>query len=473
MSTQPLGSSTTSPFGTLSTTGAGAPIQITGLASGLDTNSIIQKLIAIQKLPITALTNQQTGLQAKNTQLASIQTAMQSLAVASQALADPSLFTNTQTATSTNASRVSASTISGQGAVVGGYQVGVSALASSAQRTYTFTSPAAADTVSIDGQAISLAAGASLKDLVSAVNSNKNASVWATATDANTLVLSDRATGNNASYIQVTDPGGSIAEQTSLAQAGQNASFTINNGAPQSSQSNTVTTAIPGVTLNLNGTTTAAGPETINVSSPAPSTQSVQTATQAFVTSYNSVIQQIQTQLAQKPSASDPTVGTLFGDPSLKSLLSSMRQMMYTADSTLPAGLASMGDLGVSTGAATGSLAPSQSAISGQLTLDASALATALTSNATGVRDVLTSWSIPFTKIVNDEAASGGAISSRITGESGQISDLGQRITSLNSLLTDKQNTLTAQFAALEGALSQSQSMSTWLTSQISSLPTA
>jgi flagellar hook-associated protein 2 len=185
------------------------------------------------------------------------------------------------------------------------------------------------------------------------------------------------------------------------------------------------------------------------------------------------VIQQIQTQLAQKPSASDPTVGTLFGDPSMKSLLSSMRQMMYTADSTLPTGLASMGDLGVSTGAATGNLAPSQSAISGQLTLDASALATALTSNATGVRDVLTSWSIPFTKIVNDEAASGGAISSRITGESGQISDLGNRITSLNSLLTDKQNTLTQQFAALEGALSQSQSMSTWLTSQISSLPTA
>lgn len=453
-------------------------MQITGLASGLDTNAIVNSLMAIEKQPLTRLQNQQTGLQALNQQLTTIQTALQGLATSAQGLGDPSLWSSSQAVTSTNSALVSASTTAARGAVVGGYAVGVSQLATSAQRTFTFTSPSAADTVTIDGQQISLSAGASAQDLVNAVNSNTKVDVWATVTGTDptsgkpTVVLSDRATGaQTGSYIQASDTASALSEITANAKAGQDAQYTVN-GVAGTSKSNTVTTAIPGVSLALGGLTTTSGPVTINVNPPGPNSQGIQTAVQAFVSAYNTVIGQIQTQLSQRPSSSAPTQGALFGDPGLSSLLTRMRQAMYTAGSGLPTGMASMLDIGVNTGAATGSATPNQSAVSGNLSLNAATLTAALTSNPSGVQGVIQSWSQSFSSLVNSEAAPGGAIDSRIQGDNSQISALSSQITNLNAVLTNKQAALTAQFAQLEAALSQNQSTSSWLTGQLASLPT-
>ena len=176
MSTQSVGSSTnsatsSSQFSTgdqLTSLGTGSPLQVTGLASGLDTNAIVNALMASQQQQVTNLTNQQSGLTAMNTQLQAIQTALTKVANDAQALGNPSLFAYTQTITSTNPTLVGATATSNNGAVVGGYQVSVTQLASASQRTFQFTSPSSADTVTIDGQQISLAAGASAQDLVNA-----------------------------------------------------------------------------------------------------------------------------------------------------------------------------------------------------------------------------------------------------------------------------------------------------------------
>jgi len=469
MSTQSVSSSSTG--ATVSSLGSSSPLQITGLASGLDTNSIISALMAIDQQPITALQNQSSGLTATNQQLSSVQTALQQLSASAKALGSASLFTNTQTATSTNSTLVSATATTGTGAVIGSYQVGVTSLASSAQRTFSFTSPAAADTVTIDGQQVSLNAGASAQDLVNAVNSNSNLDVWATATDSGTVVFSNRATGDTGtSYIQVADTSGSLTEQTGLAQQGANAQYTIN-GVAHSSASDTITNGIAGVTLNLNGLTTTSGTVTVNVSPPAPNSQSIQTAVQAFVTSYNQVISQIQTQLSTSPSSSDPTVGTLFGDPDLRDLLSNMRQAMYTSGSGLPQAMSSMLNIGVSTGAASGSALPSQNAINGDLSLDADTLTQALTSNPSGVAAMLKSWSQSFSSIVDTESQVGGTLDTRIQGDNQQISDISDRIQAMQETLSAKQTALQAQFAALEATLSQNQSTASWLTSQINALP--
>jgi flagellar hook-associated protein 2 len=459
--------------------GSGTPLQITGLASGLDTNSIVQALMSIEKQPLTRLQNQQTGLKDQGTQLTSLQSALRALASNAQALGNPSLWANTQTVSSTNSALVSANAISGKGAVVGGYQVGVSQLANAAQRTFTFTSPPSADTVTVDGQQVSLAAGASAQDMANAINSNSNVDVWATVTGTDqttgkpTVVLSNRATGaQTGAYIQVSDTSGALSEITSAAQAGQNAQYTIN-GVAGSSASNTLTGAIPGVSLTLQGLTTASGSLTVNVSPPAPNSQNIQAAVQTFVTAYNSVIGQIQTQLTQKPSSSDLSQGTLFGDPDLSTLLTTMRQAMYTSGSGLTSGMASMLDIGVSTGAASGTATPSQTAIAGDLALDATRLTNALQSNSTGVKAVLQSWSQQFSGLVNNQAGAGGSIDSRIRGDNSRISQLATQINNLNATLADKQAALTKQFARLESVLSQNQSTSNWLTSQIASLPTA
>src|SRR5438270_5855830 len=170
MSTQPISSSTSgtsasqfSGGSSLSSLGAGT-LQITGLASGLNTNAVVQALMAAQQQQLTNLQNQQTGITSLNKQLTSIQTALQTVADDAKALGSPTLFANAQTITSTNSTLVGATTTGANGAVVGSYQISVTALASASQRTFTFTSPGSADTITIDGHDTSLQAGASAQD---------------------------------------------------------------------------------------------------------------------------------------------------------------------------------------------------------------------------------------------------------------------------------------------------------------------
>ena len=91
MSTQPISGSlsslSSSSSGSASTLpGSGTGLQITGLASGLDTNAIISELMAIDRQPVTDLTNQRVRIKARRPQLQSIQTALQTLATNAQAL---------------------------------------------------------------------------------------------------------------------------------------------------------------------------------------------------------------------------------------------------------------------------------------------------------------------------------------------------------------------------------------------------
>jgi flagellar hook-associated protein 2 len=457
----------------LSSLSSGAPLQITGLASGLDTNSIIQELMAIDQQPLTHLQNQQKGIQALNTNLQSLQTALQNLASNAQALASTSLFQNSQTVTSSNSSVVSASTVSNVGAVVGAYQVSVSGLATAAQATYSFTSPTAADTVTVgsgsSSRTYSLSAGATAQDLANAVNADQNGAVWGTVVNGN-IVFSDRTTGSAGSFT-VSDTSSSLAQLSS--QSGQDARYSIDGGTTwQTSASNTVQNAIPGVNLTFGGLTGTNSSVTVNVGAPSLSTSAIQSAVQGFVTAYNSVLSQVQTQLSQAPISSDPTQGTLYNDPELSDLLSNMRQAMYQSGSGLPVGMASMMDIGVSTGASTGSGTPSQSSISGQLTLNVNTLTQAIQSNPSGVTAVLQSWSNNFAGLVNAVAQPGGSIDSRIQGDSREISFLGSQISTMQSALNDKQTQLQQQFAALEAALSKNQSTASWLTNQINALPT-
>jgi len=137
MSTQPITTSGATSSNLLTSLGSGAPLQITGMASGLNTNAIVQALMSNDTQRVTNLQNQQTGLTALNTQLRSIQTMIQTVANDAKALQNPSLFTSTQTITSTNSTLIGATATSNNGAVVGWYQVTVSALASASQRTFS------------------------------------------------------------------------------------------------------------------------------------------------------------------------------------------------------------------------------------------------------------------------------------------------------------------------------------------------
>lgn len=456
-----------------------AGIQLSGLASGMDTASIISQLMAIERQPRDALAAQATLAAAKQSVLSGFQTQMRAVEAAAQDLRSVTLWSQQQSASSSDPSRISASIVSGAGAGIGGYQVAVSQLANSAQRTYSFVSPSTAGTITIDGHATNVAAGASIDDVVSAINGDSSATVYAAATDSGTLVLSARTTGDTGSgFIQVTDSTGSLTEQTAKAKQGQDALFTVD-GVAGSASSNDVTNAIAGVRLTLTGVTTTTGPITVTVSPPRANTDAVRQKLQAFVDVYNSTVDAITARLTERTvqnpqTEADREAGMLNGDTTLQDVLTQMRQAIYTAVPGLPSGMSSLADIGISTGDASSTI--SNDALEGKLTIDTAKLDDALANDPQGVRNLLAGpsnvggWERSFESIVHNADTTGGPLDAAINSQADQIKQLQSDIADWDARLALKQQTLQAQFTAMETALSQSQQQSSWLSGQIASL---
>jgi flagellar hook-associated protein 2 len=448
-----------------------SPITISGLASGLDTSSIVSALMTAERQPVTRLTHEQEKLQAQQQELQSVQSSLQQLAFAASEFSLPSLFETSQTVTSSEPLRVSAVTTSGAG--IGGHEVEVKQLANSAQRTFTFTSPAAEDTLTIDGNQFTLKAGETAKELAGAINSDSSATVYAAVLEGGTMVLSNRATGaTGGEFIKVSDPGGALVEKAETAKEGKNAEYTVD-GVTGSSSSNSVTNAIAGVTLTLNSLTTT-GPVTIDVQPPGASVSAVETQVQSFIKLYNSTIEAIQKQLTTKPiakpeKASEFSTGTLFGDLELGSLLANMRQSMYEPIAGLPTEMSSPADIGVGVGAS-GSGATSQTAIEGQLTLNSTKLKEAIEANPAGVEKMLQQWSQGLQSAVNSTAQAGGTLEARTSGDASQLTELTSQINTMNEMLAVREKALQATYAQLESVLSKNASQAQWLTSQEASL---
>jgi flagellar hook-associated protein 2 len=457
---------------TVSSSTAGAPISFSGLSSGLNTSEIISALLGVERAPITRLTDEQTTLEGQRTQLQSIQSSLTQLTFDAQELGSPTLFNTSQAVSSSEPTRIAATATAG--AAVGGYEVEVTKLANAGQRTFTFKSPAAADKLTIDGKEIEVAAGASIEDVVKAINSDSTATVYAAAVGSETVVLSTRETGAKAGFIAVADPGGTLVEQAGLAREGVNAEYTVD-GVAGSSASNKLTSAIPGVTLELKALTTTTGPVTVEVQPPGPSVSAIAKQVQAFVTLYNSTVGTINTQLTTKPpsapaSAAELQTGTLFGDFELGNLLNGMRQSIYEPGKELPASMSSLANIGISTGAPTGNATPSQTTLEGQLTVNTAQLESAIQANPAGVEKMLQSWSKGFQELVTANAGPGGSMEARISGDTTQTTELGSRIATMNEMLAMRQKTLQAEFEAMEKVMAQSQSQSAWLSAQLSSM---
>ncbi|HEU4658574.1 MAG TPA: flagellar cap protein FliD N-terminal domain-containing protein, partial [Capillimicrobium sp.] len=195
-----------------------AGISFGGLASGLDTESIISSLMAIERQPRSRLVLSQTAANARNDALKDIQAKLKTLRTAANDLGSVLLWGPKQTISSTEESKVSA-TMSG-GAAPGGYNLKVTQLATATQQRLTWTDQPGATTLTINGQAIDLDAGADLDDAVSAINSNADTGVFAVKVEGK-LVLTSRQTGSTPT---ISASGAAIALESNV--QGQNAKFT-------------------------------------------------------------------------------------------------------------------------------------------------------------------------------------------------------------------------------------------------------
>ncbi len=451
-----------------------ALLSVPGISSGIDTSSIINALLETERHPVTRLSDEKITVEAQRTQLEAIQSGLTQLALAAQELGSAELFHSSQAVTSSNASQLTATAASG--AAVGGYEVEVTQLANSAQRTFTYSSPASAAVVTVDGQEFHVAAGESLQTLVGTINASSTATVYAAALGSETLVLSTRATGASESgYIKVTSSEGALVEQAALAKEGRDAIYSIDGAPSATSASNTVTEAIPGVTLSLKSLTTTTGPVTVEVQPPAANTGAIVAQVQSFIKLYNSTISSVQHQLSTKPSTHPESQaefqsGTLYGDTELLALLNEMRESNYTAHTGLPSEMSSLADIGVSTGAPSGGAATAQSTLEGQIQLNIATLENALQTNPSGVQKMLHEWSSSFESVVNRAAAPGGAIENRTQADTSEELQITSRITAMNEVIALHQRALEAQFAGMEAAVSRNKSQLSWLESQAKSL---
>ena len=443
-----------------------AGIQLSGLASGLDTASIIDQLMAVERQPRTRIELRQAAEQARRDGLNDVSTKLRSLKLAAADLRSTSVWADTQTVTSSDTSKLDVRRTAGAGP--GGYDVQVTRLASSTQRTYAYASPASGTTLSFtikDAQGndvqtdIGIAAGASLDDAVSTINTTAGSPVYAVNVSGK-LVLSSRATGENARFTMADSAGGTLTQESE--RLGQKATLKVD-GVDVTSESNTVTGAIPGVELTLKGTTASTQ---VTVGAPGPDRDKLVAKVKAFVDSYNSVVDSVRAKLTEKPvanasTAADARKGALYGDSGLSGILRQLRQSVSDPVAGNATALDELAELGVSTGAASATI--NADSVAGKLTFDETKLRTALDTDPLAVRKLLggitgtAGVGQRFETLIDPIAGTGGMLAGRIDAEDSTLSRLKDDLAAFDERLQRKQVALNKQFSDLEAALSQAQ----------------
>jgi flagellar hook-associated protein 2 len=455
-------------------------LRLSGLASGVDTDSVVQLLMAIERQGQTRLKRDQSVSRMRQDALRDVNTRLKNLENRARELRSAGLWADVQTVESTDPGHVAVSRLGPSGP--GGYRVEVERLARAEQRTYSYTPPAEDGSITIGGVGVPVAANMDIATLASSINSISGAPGYAAAvadplSGEQRLVLSSRTPGAAGGFS--ASGAGVISEEPDRALAGLDAKILVD-GVEHTASSNVIGDAIPGVQLTLKGVTTA--PATVSVSSPGPDLEAVKAKIKAFVDQYNSTVDFISGKLNEErvkdpQTDSDAASGALRSDRSLDSLLGQLRRTVasFTAPDA-PAGLRSLADLGISTGAAVGSGGLDQDAIHGKLKLDDNKLLDALASDPGAVRKVLGEalgdggFARRLESIIHPSTEAGGELDSRIAREESARAAITTRLADMDQRLALKEERLRRQFAAMESALGKSQTQGQWLAGQLAAL---
>ncbi len=303
----------------------------TGASSaGIDVTSAVNSAVTAAQAPENAWQNQITALQSQTTALTQIQTDATNLDNDVQALNNLTGPLSATTVTSSNSSVVTATAAAGS--ATGNNVVIVQNLASTASyistTEATTTTALPVETLTIangsgDSSTITTGSGVNtLSDLATAVN---NAGLGVTAsivTDASgsRLAITSNTSGSTGSF--TVSSTGTTFDFTQAA-TGTDASLTVN-GISVTSATNTVSGAVPGLTLNL----LSASPSTSVSLSVSPNTSQASNAINQFVSDYNSAIGDLNTQFADSGSGQ----GVLADDPAVRNLQSELLSALdYTA----------------------------------------------------------------------------------------------------------------------------------------------
>jgi flagellar hook-associated protein 2 len=446
-----------------------------GLASGMDTNSIVDQLVALESQPITLVQQQQTAIKTQISTISSLVSRLSALQSAADDLGSNGVFATKATSTNT-----AFTATPGTGAIPGRYSVGVEQLAQAAK--WRSTGFASTDTVAggtltltVQGKTydpITLADQTSLADVayairksgapVSAVVLNDGTSSYLSVTALDTGYPLDKTaadalgigfapTTQDANGNPITPVGKDPGFALLPGQGAQNAQVVID-GLKFTRQSNVITDALPGTTLSL----TKAAPGTTEDLVINTDTDTTQARLQKFVDAYNSVMSLVHSQLAVTQSTDRST--SLVGVSSVRSLQGQLQSVMIAQVAGL-ANVRTLADLGLKSSKDDGSLSIDATTLQGALARDPSAL-NALFSTAGG----------GITKLVDDlvdqNTRSGdGALTISQDSLNSRVSQMSDEIDTMQRRVDSYRQTLLAQFTAMETTVSGLKTMGNFLTS--------
>lgn len=468
---------------------AGAAFNIGGLVSGIDTNSIISKLIDLQSLNMKSLKGHLATDTQQLTDMRIIESDASTLKMASDALGNSATFSVT-TASSSDSTVLTAT--AGTGAITGNYKITVGKVAQGDQMYLTTTASSAtthlaaqAGTIAINvgsgGYSVNVASGSSLTDIANDIN-NAGIPVQASIVDQGTssahqytLLLTSEKTGattGNITWSDTIGTGGSSLYSTgsfSYLQKAQDASITLGDSGATgttpitiTSSSNTITSAIPGVTLSLTKASTSA--ITVGVST---DTKAIQSSINAFITAYNQMTDDLQ-----KATYIDPTGvqsnGSLASDPTISNVTASLANMVTspigsianTSYDVANSIVGSLGSLGIELDT-NGHLAVKDAAmLSNQLSSNLTNVANFFTKRSTAT-DVTQGWGQLVSGYLSDlTAASTGQLTLADAHLVEEQTSLTNQISEQSDFLSRQTTFLQTQFNAMEAALGAYQAQS-------------
>ena len=467
-----------------------ATISSAGIGSGLDVNSIITQLMAIESQPLTSLQAKATTIKSTVSEYGKMKSAVSTLNDLAAKLANTTTWGQT-TVSSANPSAVTAAS---NGSAAGSYSVQVQSLASVqtlasgvfASTTSTpgagtlnielgtwgtgqtsFTPKSGATSLNVDITATDTLAD--VRDKINAAGAGVTALIMTDATGSRLLMRSNTSGADSAFRTTVTDSDGNntdaaglsqfafgtATKNLSLNQTAANAAATIN-GLAVTSSTNTLANIVDGLSLTLSAVTTTA----VNVDV-VPDSASLKKTLTDFAAAYSAVIKLIATDT--KYDATTKKGGILQGDNAAVGL---QRQLRTLAGSSSGAStvFSHLSDMGL------------QLQADGSMTVNATKLDSAMAnlpevkkafSNLGGSDATLNGFGKQFRDMTSAILGIEGALTTRSNGLNQQLTRNQTDQDSMNVRLTGIEKRLRAQYTALDTAMAQLNSSSAYITQQV------
>ena len=426
----------------------------------INVQTLLTSVEEANAIPMDLLEQQQNTLQTQSSTLTSIEGDINALATAVSALSNTNGSINSLTATSSDSNLVTAT--ADPTATPGTHTIVVNSLATTASY---YTDPVDPSTPLAAGS-FQVAVGSNapvtvtvdntdntLSGLAAAINKQNVGVTASVINDANgsRLALVSNTSGSTGN---ITISNNSTGLNFHSAVTGANASLTVD-GVPISSASNTVSTVIPGVTLNLVGANSGV---TVGLTL-SPDANQATSAINQFVSAWNKVIQDLNGQF--DVSSNGTGGGPLEADNTLRSVQDQLLSAI-TASVAGNNGFVNLATIGVNMNQ------------DGTLSVDSGVLSNALSNDFSSVQNLLqgaggvaTFLSTTLNQITDPTQ---GSISLDLQGMSQQNQDLTQQISNMQTQLTTQDQLLVAEYTQMQNTLDEMPMLQSQITQQLGSL---